>query len=73
MGALRRTLIAHGLWAPLAVLARLAAAPGRADGPPLRRACRELVAWLEANGAWTTALAFEAEMAAAWPRAGTPG
>lgn len=69
MDALRKTLIPHELWVPLAVLAELAARPADVDHARLRHACRRLAGYAERVGAFSTALAVEAYAARAWPGA----
>lgn len=71
LGALRGLRLPAELWAPLAVLACLGDGIGAADEPRLFHACRQIARWAEANRAWRTALAWEALIAATWPRRGT--
>jgi hypothetical protein len=66
--ALRDLRLPPELWAPLAVLACLGDGIGADDEARLLHACRQIARWAEANRAWRTALAWEALIAALWPR-----
>lgn len=68
LGSLRELPLPPELWAPLAVLACLGDGIGAADEARLFHACHQIARWAEANRAWRTALAWEALIAAAWPR-----
>lgn len=61
--------VPEALWAPLAVLACLAEGRGADDEARLFHACRRIARWAEGERAWRTALAWEGEIAAAWPGA----
>jgi hypothetical protein len=61
--------VPEALWAPLAVLTCLAEGRGADDEARLFHACRRIARWAEGESAWRTALAWEGEIAAAWPGA----